>query len=384
MKRLRANTLKDHCNFLLHFGLTAGVAAGAVVALGCPPILGAISIGAAVGSHFITGRDRKRLFQAAMDEEKGNSSDRVIVNKRSLERGHHTRPPPLWASRIQQWADGFASRLGMDPTPDIIILDHVDTANRSFRTALKKVLNETANAYAFDHTHGSVVLTAPIVEELNTRELKGVLGHEIGHLAANHTAKREALSFVSSATKILTTLNMLVTAYSGFRNAGVFLFGSAMGFMLADKLAGKIGLSEDDPDDKKTIKTLRRVFAVAAVGGAGVAFGAPDLALAAGIQLATSTALNLINKRYSRRMEFQADRISADLTGDPQGLGIGLERVMEKHRPESSQEDTEHTEKKILSGWFGRVADLNSKHPNVYRRCARLAQMEQRAEYVYA
>lgn len=404
MKRLRVNTLKDHCNFLFHFGLTAGVATAAVVALGCPPILGAIAVTATAGIHFALNPKVGRAFQEAIDEEKKSRvSERAVVDFDALLRDHrrnvrirledYIRPPvPRFNPRIQDWVEGFAQKLGMQETPNLLVMDNTSEGsphgNKGLKGALREFLrtqfNQTANAFAFRHTYGNVVLTGPIVEELNARELKGVVGHEMGHLAAHHTTKRQTMAMLSTPAKILTSLNYLVTAYSSWRTAGLSLAASAAGAIAAGFVAKKLGWSEEDKADKPKIQNLRSAFSSAAVMGAGIAFAAPDLALAAGINYAVNNTLTLIGKRYSRRIEFQADRIAADLTGDPQGLGRGLEKIMELHKRKLHGNDNSPDKDKKLTGVFGRLNDLGETHPNTERRCARLAQMDQRAEYIYA
>lgn len=406
MKRLRANTLKDHCNFFLHFGLTAGVATGAALALGCPPILGAIALTATAGIHFGVNSKVKRALQEAIDEEKrSNASDKVTIDFEGMMRDlNSSRRPvfqdyvhraPRFNPRIQSWVDGFAEKLGMKKTPNLLVMDRESRGGhdpkggilkKAMREFLREHFNQTANAFAFKHSFGNVVLTSPIVEELNPRELKNVVAHEMGHLAAHHTARQQAIALISTPAKILTSLNYLVTAYSSWRSAGLNIAAGAAGALVAGFVAKTLGWSEEEKRDKPKIQSLKQVFATAAVVGAGVAFGAPDLAAAAALNFGVNKTLHLLEKRYSRRNEFQADRIAADLTGDPVGMSEGLRKIAEVHRKSSPYGDVvqEEKERQFLSSLFGRIGDLTKTHPNMDRRCDRLSHMEQRAEYVYA
>lgn len=407
MKRLRANTLKDHCNFLLHFGLTAGVAVGAFATLGFPPIIGAIAIGATAATTFAMTPKVKRAFQEAIDEEKDKGlgtrrldmdamAEDVFSGRRHINLKDYIIEKPSLTPKIQRWVDGFANKLGMATMPQAAVLernpatfDRAEGEKRTLKDALRVMLrdkfNQTANAFAFKNTHGNVVLNAPIVEALNSRELRNVVGHEMGHLAAQHTAKRQGMAWFSTPAKLLTTLNTLVTAFSSFKNAGYYFLGGAIGDIASGFVANRLGWSAENPKDVPKIKGLKSVFNTAAIAGLGAVGGAPDLVLAVGLNLATHTAIDLIGKSYSRRNEFQADRIAAQLTGDPQGMKSALQTIGELHKKRDPFGFIEEEPRKgILTMLFDRIYDLQKTHPSVERRCARLDKMQQRAEYLYA
>lgn len=406
MKHLRANTLKDHCNFLLHFGLTAGVAVGAFTTLGFPPIIGAIAIGVTAATKFALTPKVKRAFQEAIDEEKDNGlgirtlnmdamAEDVFSGRRRLNLNDYIIEKPSLTPKIQKWVDGFAHKLGMGTIPQAAVLernpvlfDRSDGEKRTLKDALRVMLrdkfNQTANAFAFKNTHGNVVLNAPIVESLNPRELRNVVGHEMGHLAAQHTAKREIMAWFSTPAKLLTTLNTLVTAFSSFKNAGYYFLGGAIGDIASGFVADRLGWSAQDPKDVPKIKGLKSAFNTAAITGLGAIGGAPDLVLAVGLNLATHTALDLIGKSYSRRNEFQADRIAAQLTGDPHSMKSALKTIGELHKKRDPFGSiVEEPRRGLLTVLFDRIYDLQKTHPSVERRCARLDHMPQRAEFIY-
>ena len=407
MKHLRANTLKDHCNFLLHFGLTAGVAAGAFATLGFPPIIGAIAIGVTAATKFALTPKVKRAFQEAIDEEKDNGlgtrkldvdamAEDMFRGRRRFNLDDYTIHKPSLTPKIQKWVDGFAHKLGMGTVPQAAVLDRnpmmfdrVDGEKRTLKDALRVMLrdkfNQTANAFAFKNTHGNVVLNAPIVESLSARELRNVVGHEMGHLAAQHTAKREGMAWLSTPAKLLTTLNTLVTAFSSFKNAGYYFLGGAIGDFATGFVASRLGWSAEDPKDVPKIKGLKSAFNTAAIAGLGAIGGAPDLVLAVGLNLATHTAIDLIGKSYSRRNEFQADRVAAQLTGDPQGMKSALKTIGELHKKRDPFGFiVEEPKGGILTMLFDKIHDLQKSHPSVERRYARLDKMQQRAEFIYA
>ena len=409
MKRLRANTLKDHCNFLLHFGLAAGVTTGAFVALGCPPVLGVIALGATAGVHLGLMPKVKRAFQQAINEEKSDGLGPVTINLDTLERDLRQRrrinpweyinqSPTVLQPKVQRWVDTFSQKLGLRAPPSVALMERGPTIfshqkNQTLKDGLREFLrdkfNQNANAFAFSHSQDNIVLNAPIVEQLNPRELKGVVGHEIGHIAASHSAKLQMLGCLSSPAQLLTSLNLIVTAFSAWKNAGYYFLGTAIGGAAAGVVCHMLDLSEKDQKDVPKIKTLRNVFSNAAITGLGIVGGAPDLVAAIGLNAATQLSLKLINRRYSRCAEFQADKIAARLTGDPQGLSEGLNRIGKLHQsPTLDPYEIVAPERKKDRGFlcklFAPLGDLTKTHPSVDRRCARLEKMEQRAEYIYA
>lgn len=404
MKRLRANTLKDHCNFLLHFGLTAGVAAGAFVTLGFPPIISALAIGGTAAIHLALRPRVKRAFEQAIHEEKSNGlgvqhidAERLTKDlflRRRLNLEDYVVHKPSILPKVERWVGDFAYRLGLKKIPHVAIMERSnprlfesagerDPLKDSIRTFLRDKFNQTANAFAFRHSNGNIVLNEPIVENLPPQQLKGVVGHEIGHLAAGHNNKQQLMGILATPAKILTTLNLAVSAYSSFRTAGLFFLANAAGGFAAG-IAGKLlGWSPENPRDKQKIKNLSSIFTAASVAGAGLMAGAPDLAIASGLSYATNTALNLISKRYSRCAEFQADRIAAELTGDPRGMARGLHAVRDMHYKHAGlplPDDNPGFVKRA----FDRFSDLMKTHPNVDRRCERLGRMDQRVEYIFA
>ncbi len=366
MKRLRANTLKDHWNFLLHCGMTAGLAAGTFAFLGFPPVLGALALGATAGIHFGLNRRIKRALQGAIDEE----------------RDYRSGQERFFDPTVQSWLENFTKIFGMKKVPELLVMNRRATylpehesggLKGALRGYLRKTFNSTANAFAFEYTKDNVALTAPIVEQLDMRELKNVVAHEMGHLAAHHGPKRQAMAFIATPAAILTSLNYIVTAYSSFRTAGISLAATSAGLFAALFVAKKLGWSEDYKEDKPKIKSLTRAFATASVVGAGIVLAAPELAVAAGLNYAAHATLHFLGKRYSRCNEFQADRLAAQATGDLEGM-IGALRSLQKI---SLKENLSYRKKPtdLLATAFRKVGELFSTHPTTDRRCEALSDM---------
>ncbi len=371
MKRLRANTLKDHWDFLLHIGVTGGIAAGAFFALGFPPILTGLAIAGTLGIKFGLGPMISRAMHKAISEERSET-----------DLNGNPRKHPL-ARKIEGWVEEFTRRLDLDQTPQSLFANktHPVYGDKGltgiFRNMLREEYNKKANAFAFKHEeHGSVVVNGPIARELDERELRGVVAHEVGHIAAGHHVKRDFLSYLSTPAILLTGLNAVVTTFSSWKNFGLFYAANVIGGIAGGLVKIGMGLDEEIPQEKEFLKNTKSVVRNLAIAGLSVAFGAPDMLLAQGLNYFTTKALSLSGKHYSRRKEFQADRIAAELTGDPGALSDGLHRIMDHYKrdnldykPQKMREDN------MITKVFERIADIGKTHPNVYRRSEKLLGM---------
>jgi len=97
------------------------------------------------------------------------------------------------------------------------------------------------------------------------------------------------------------------------------------------------------------------------------------LMLAVGLNYLTTKAVGLSQKHYSRRKEFQADRIAAELTGNPEALSDGLRKINDHYRGYSY--DSKPRQDSVLTRVFERIEDMDKTHPNVYRRAEKLENM---------
>ena len=368
MKRLRANTLKDHWDFFLHIGVTAGIAAGAFFALGFPPILTGLAIAGTLGIKLGLGPWISRAMHKAIGDEKAVSEREHWGDRFHL--GH----------KIEDWVEKFSERMHLRSVPRALFTDKTQPVHTekglsgSFRNALRKELNTKANAFAFKHDdHGSVVVNTPIAEELDENELHGVVAHEVGHIAAGHHIKRDIAGYISSPAVLLTNLNHLVTALSSFKNFGLVWAGMMIGKAAGDFAEKQIGWRSYEPEEQEKIKNIKSVVRNVATIGLGALFGAPELMLAVGLNYLTTKAVSLSQKQYSRRKEFQADRIAAELTGDPEALSDGLHKITNHYKTYTN--DFKPREDGILTRIFERINDIGKTHPNVYRRAEKLENM---------
>jgi heat shock protein HtpX len=189
------------------------------------------------------------------------------------------------------------------------------------------VIDEAApNAFATGRNpeHAAVAATTGIMQVLSASELRGVMAHEL-----THVAHRDILISTISAT--------MAGAISMLANFAVFFGGRD---------------SEGRPANP--------------IAGLAVALLAP-------------LAASLIQLAISRAREFEADRGGAELSGDPRALASALEKIQAYARgtPLIAAERNPQTAQMMIVNPLhgGGVASLFSTHPSTEERVARLRAM---------
>ena len=189
--------------------------------------------------------------------------------------------------------------------------------------ALYLISSDTPNAFATGRnpSHAAVAVTSGIVRLLSPGELRGVIAHELGHVA-----HRDTLISAVAATM-----------------AGVIMMVARMAYWGA--LLGGGRRNDDD--------------------------GGPLAALA--MMILAPFAAMLIQMAISRSREFGADAFSAELTHDPLGLASALEKIAigVERIPMHASPATAHLF--IMNPLSGqRLAGLFSTHPPTEERIRRL------------
>jgi heat shock protein HtpX len=205
---------------------------------------------------------------------------------------------------LVQDVNELSARAGI-PAPRVFVVPHEASPN--------------AFATGRDPAHGVVAVTAGLLNNLDRREIRGVLAHEIGHIA-----NRDTLTSAVSATI-----------------AGAITFATRMLWFIP--LGGR--------DDE---------------GGnplAGLAFA-----------ILAPLAATVIHLMISRTREYAADRTAAELTGDPEGLASALEGLSRGVMRAPMHEGSQVTHY-IVNGFAGGLAGLFSTHPPIEERVARLRAM---------
>jgi len=190
--------------------------------------------------------------------------------------------------------------------------------------ALYVISSDAPNAFATGRnpSHAAVAVTSGIVRMLSPGELRGVIAHELGHVA-----HRDTLISTVAATMAGVVMMVARMAYWGA------LFGGG----------------RRDSDDN----------------------GGPLAALA--MMLLAPVAAGLIQMAISRSREFGADAFSAQVTHDPLSLAQALEKIavgVERIPMHASPATAHLFIMNPLSG--GRLAGLFSTHPPTEERIRRL------------
>jgi heat shock protein HtpX len=190
----------------------------------------------------------------------------------------------------------------------------------------------TPNAFATGRNprHAAVCVTTGILELLDERELRGVLGHEISHVRNRDILIASVAAGLASMIMILVNIAQL---------------GALFGF----------GGDEDSGPG------LLEIILLALIGP-----------LAAG----------LIQAAISRSREYAADAAGADITGDPKALAAALAKIERgvAARPLTPSPDAAPVSALMIANPFrGRgLMQMFSTHPDTADRIARLRAMATR------
>jgi heat shock protein HtpX len=184
--------------------------------------------------------------------------------------------------------------------------------------------NEQPNAFATGRNpeHAAVAVTVGILRILNRRELKAVLGHELGH--------------VLNRDILITTIASMMAAVISF--------------------IGQMGMYGGFSSDERE-RGINPVFAIA------MAVLAPLAAM-------------VIKMAISRTREYDADRTGAGITNDPEALASALAKLEQGAQAIPREVNPAFSNLYIVRpdfpNWF---SNLMSTHPPIEDRIKRLQEM---------
>ena len=188
--------------------------------------------------------------------------------------------------------------------------------------------SEGANAFATGRnpSHAAVAVTEGIMRLMDERELTGVLAHELAHVKNRDILISSVAATLAGVIMMLANMAQWMAIFGGFRG--------------------------DDDDDGGGF-----------IGMMAMAFLAP-------------LAASIIQMAISRTREFAADKIGAEMCGDPMGLASALSKLglASERVPMDASPQTAHFF--IVNPLSGQsFARFFSTHPPLEERISRLRSM---------
>jgi len=200
--------------------------------------------------------------------------------------------------------------------------------------AVYVIPQDQPNAFATGRNpeHSAVAVTQGILKALDERQLRGVIAHELAHIQ-----NRDILT-QTIVTTVVSALSMMA------------------------QFAYFIPMGGGDRDSNPLVALI-------------VLITAPIAAM-------------MLQAAVSRTREYEADRVGAEISGEPQQLALALQRIekaaeqIPMNVSESAMRSTSHMfPVNPFSG--GRFMSLFSTHPETDDRVERLMHMQRTGEYLF-
>ena len=235
-----------------------------------------------------------------------------------------------WSSDKLALRMAGAREVSLDEAPKLhSIVEEIAAQSGLPKPRVYMVENETPNAFATGRNpqHAAVAVTTGIMRLLDERELRGVLGHELGHVRNRDILTSSIVATLAGAISMLAWMSLWFGGIFGGRDRN-------------NPYAGLIALA---------------AFLLAPIAAA------------------------LIQAGISRTRELQADVTGAEVTHDPEALASALEKLQNgvQERPMEATPMAQSTAHLYIVHPFrgGGLANLISTHPPIEERVRRLREM---------
>ncbi|WP_417762795.1 zinc metalloprotease HtpX [Shewanella sp.] len=230
-----------------------------------------------------------------------NISPQTIMRRYGARPLYPQQSPALWQSVSE-----LSERAGLPVTPQLYLLD-----------------NALINAFAVGRAEQpAIAVTTGALNQLDWRELTGVLAHEISHIRNNDLQVMQLAQMMSQGTSLLSTLGQLLLLI----NLPLILLGM----------------------------TTLSWWAIL-------------------LLLFAPTFSALAQLALSRTREYDADLNAVALTSDPSGLASALSKI------EWQQQGW--LRRMVLPGVRNAIPELLKTHPNTDARIARLRALQRRQQW---
>lgn len=230
-----------------------------------------------------------------------------------------------------------AQPVSQNDAPDIYYMTQKLVQNANMPMPKLYVLNtDQPNAFATgrDPEHAAVAVTTGLMRILSREELAGVIAHELAHIKNRDTLIMTVTATIAGAIGMIANVAMFLPMMS----------------------------SSSDEDRPNPIAMM--ALAILAPMAAGI------------VQMA-----------ISRTREYDADRVGAEICGDPMALAGALAKIENSvrggHHNQAAEKNPATAHMFIINPLFGKGADkLFSTHPNTRNRIAALKDMAQNMQSI--
>lgn len=225
-----------------------------------------------------------------------------------------------------------------------------------------------------------LLVSQELIDALDSEQTKSVIGHEFAHLGAGHLAMSKITGWMQTTTTFAGLFALGAAVVSTGWLLGAAAVATSLGVFFASKKlmpSPKDSYTRDGELKPKAKAVELGGMAVEEVLSVGILASVNPVPVltAYAVEQGSYWSSLLINRSYSRRCEFQADREAVRLGANPLDLIASLrtiEKSLEIDEPELS--GAMNWRKGPLYARFIKAAGSVVKtHPDTTRRCRRLA-----------